>query len=275
MNQMKSSPKKRGGTRPAKGGARLGQHFLTSSSIAKTIAESSGAKKGSLVLEVGPGKGILTKEILSLGANVTAIEKDSQMIQILKEVFQGEIKSKQLKLVEGDARTFINKNIPTKKYSVAANIPYYITGELIRLFLTAKKQPETISLLIQKEVAQRIVKSKKESILSLSVKAYGTPVYVKTVKAGSFNPPPSVDSAILKIENVSRKNFKKISEKDFFELLHIGFGQKRKTLLGNLRKGLKNKGDELEKAWEKLSLDKNIRAEDLPLEVWIKLTSLI
>lgn len=253
-------------------GAKLGQHFLTSRVIAKTIAEASGAQKGATVLEVGPGKGILTQELLALGARVVAVEKDPEMVAVLNETFPQEIQSGVLTIVEDDARTFLatdfSKLIPGA-YTVAANIPYYITGELIRLFLTAKKQPSTIALLIQKEVAERIARSKKESLLSLSVKAYGTPHYVKTVKAGSFNPPPSIDSAILSITNISHKSFRNISEEDFFILLHAGFGQKRKTLMGNVKKeGREN----LETLWETLSLDKNIRAEDVPLETWLALT---
>lgn len=253
-----------------KKGAPLGQHFLTSSDIAKQIALASGAKEGSTVLEVGPGKGILTKELLALGANVIAIEKDPSLVSVLKEKFKEKIDKKQLTLIEGDARTLIYQSVPEGvSYSVAANIPYYITGELIRLFLTAKNQPENISLLIQKEVAQRIAKSNKESLLSLSVKAYGTPVYVKTIKAGSFSPPPKVDSAILKIENISRDNFKNISEETFFEVLRLGFGQKRKTLLGNLKKRFPK--ELLEKVFAELSLEPKMRAEDLQTRTWFNL----
>ena len=259
------------------GGAKLGQHFLTSASIAETIAIESGAAKGSVVLEIGPGKGMLTRELLTLGAHVVAVEKDSEMVHILNETFPEEIEGGSLTLIEGDARDlltkeFVNLTLP-ENYSVAANIPYYITGELIRLLLTAPHQPQRIALLIQKEVAERIARSKKESLLSLSVKAYGTPRYVKTVKAGSFNPPPKVDSAILTIEGISRSNFKNVSEKTFFEALHAGFGQKRKTLMGNLRKVY---GKEVvEPLWPQLELDPTIRAEDVSLHNWLAVSEAI
>lgn len=249
-------------------GARLGQHFLTSRSIARKIAEAGEIVPGEVVVEVGPGKGILTRELLALGATVHAVEKDPVMVALLAAEFKEEVARGTLRLVEADIRDIIrHPAFGTVPYKVIANIPYYITGELIRMFLTAEHQPTTIVFLVQKEVAERIARSKKESLLSLSVKAYGTPVYIATVKAGSFSPPPKVDSAILAVRNISRKNFEQTSEERFFTLLHAGFGQKRKTLMGNLKKaGLYN---------EAIILDPKIRAEDVPLEDWLTMTSQI
>ncbi len=277
-------------------GAPLGQHFLTSRYIARDVCEAVDVTKGETILEVGPGKGILTHELLEKGASLIAVEKDSEMVIALKETFAKEISNGQLTLYEEDARTFLlnaKHSLPDAGYKVVANIPYYITGELLRLFLTAPVQPTAVSLLVQKEVAERIAREKKESILSLSVKAYGTPRYVKTVKAGSFNPAPKVDSAILAITNISRKNFtpnphmldvrhqayggeEGVAEKEkrFFELLHVGFGQKRKTLLGNIKRAFGSEHSavsavKIEKVFEKCNLDKKVRAEDVPLETWL------
>lgn len=255
-----------------KKGARLGQHLLTSSTIARAVAEASGAKSGVRILEVGPGRGILTKELLALGAKVTAIEKDPMMVAFLREECREAIKNKKLTLIEGDAReVLVSPTLSVRApYSVAANIPYYITGELIRLFLSSNPKPHTIALLVQKEVAERIVSKKKESILSLSVKVYGTPRYVRTVKAGSFNPPPSVDSAILAIENISSKNVRNSDEeRAFFTLVKTGFAQKRKTLIGNLS-ALASK-EVLREIFEKLGLEERVRAEDVPLDMWLRL----
>lgn len=282
-------------------GARLGQHFLVNPQVADAVAEAAEIKNNDTVVEVGPGKGILTRALLARGARVIAIEKDPMMIAVLMERFHKEIASKQLMLYEKDIRDFLTLNtkrrtLNASSYKVAANIPYYITGELVRLFLTAEKQPDILAFLVQKEVAERIVgnpeqrrgaRSKKESILSLSVKAYGTPHYVKTVKAGNFSPPPSVDSAILSISDISRNNFNsknpiiydktatraKVQEKNFFALLHAGFGQKRKMLLGNLKRALPASHiKQMEQAWEELGLAKNVRAEDVPLEAWLSLS---
>lgn len=256
---MRSSPNKRG--------ARLGQHFLTSTAIAEAIVDAAHITPNETVLEVGPGKGILTEALLAQGARVVAVEKDPALVVFLNETFLNEIREKRLEIREGDVRDLklssLNSHLSTH-YKVVANIPYYITGELMRMFLTAEHQPNTIVFLVQKEVAERVAKSKKESLLSLSVKAYGTPRYVKTVKAGSFSPPPSVDSAILAIENISREHFKNTSEENFFKLLHVGFGQKRKTLMGNLKRaGLYT---------EAMALDPTTRAEDVPPEAWLTLS---
>lgn len=241
---------------------KLGQHLLTNPHVGVRVADAAGVTKGTFVLEVGPGKGALTGELLARGAQVIAVEKDPAMVAVLTETFSDALKKKRLKLIHGDIREYPpDKVIPKGKYVVAANIPYYITGELIRTFLTAKNQPTAVALLVQKEVAERIARSKKESILSLSVKVYGEPKYVDTVKRGNFNPPPKVDSAILAITHISRDNFVNCSEEKFFTLVKAGFGQKRKTLAGNLKREL---GDTF-------GVPEKIRAEDVPLTQWLQI----
>lgn len=268
--------------RSRKRGARLGQHFLTSFSIAGAVAEAGTVLTGESVLEVGPGKGMLTRELLARGARVTAVEKDPMMVAVLEKTFAREIAEGALTLITRDIRDVVQPSKVAQKivgasavhgsYKVIANIPYYLTGELLRMFLAAPRQPTAIVCLVQKEVAERIARSKKESLLSLSVKAYGTPRYVRTVKAGSFSPPPSVDSAILAIEHISRANFSSslygtIPEETFFALIHAGFAAKRKTLVGNLKKvGLYR---------EEMALDPKVRAEDVPLTEWLRLACLL
>ncbi len=250
---------------------KLGQHFLKNASVAHSVAVAAGIESGDIVLEIGPGKGILTAELLALGARVIAIEKDPAMVAILNERFENEIRDKRLEIREEDARDFLATGHSTliTSFKVAANIPYYITGELLRLCLTAKHQPTALAFLVQKEVAERIARSKKESILSLSIKAYGTPKYVKTVSRGNFIPPPNVDSAILSVKNISRENFKNVSEENFFRIIKAGFAQKRKTLSGNLKRVF---GASAEHALTKLSVDLKSRAEDVPLNTWLELS---
>jgi len=252
-----------------KRGARLGQHLLTNPGIAHALSKSIHIEKGESVLEIGPGTGMLTRELLGAGAHVVAVEKDSEMTQILRKTFSKEITAKKLKLIEGDARDYSPDRVfPKGEYKVAANIPYYITGELIRECLTAKNKPTALAFLIQKEVAERIARAKKESILSLSVKVFGEPKYVRTVSKGNFNPQPNVDSAILAIKNISSKNLKGTREELFFKLVKTGFAQKRKTLSGNLKKVF---GDRAISALTRCGLSEKIRAEDVPLEKWIEL----
>ncbi len=236
----------------------LGQHFLRSGAYLSAVAEAAKVERGDLVLEVGPGEGTLTEVLLRRGAKVVAVEKDARLITFLKNKFAGQ----NLHVVEGDALEF---EPAYKKYKVVGNIPYYITGALFKKFLSAKHQPSTLVFLVQKEVAERIAREKKESILSLSIKAYGVPKYVKTVPRGAFAPAPKVDSAILLVEKVSRKHFANPEhEERFFALIKKGFAQKRKFLLSNI-------GKEYAERFAKLGLSPKTRAEDVPLEVWLAL----
>src|SRR3989344_6548872 len=152
----------------------LGQHFLNSAHYLRVVADAAHIQEGDVVLEIGPGEGTLTEVLLEHGAKVIAIEKDSRLIPLLREKFKHFDISK-FEVVEGDAldfdtSTFRNFDISNDRFAVVGNIPYYITGALFKKFLTAPHQPSTLVFLIQKEVAERIARSKKESILSLSVK---------------------------------------------------------------------------------------------------------
>ncbi len=238
----------------------LGQHFLHNPYYLGLVADAADIQKEEAVLEVGPGNGALTAVLLERGAKVIAIEKDSRLIPILKEKFSG----KDFEVVEGDALDFeISKYRNIDRYAVVGNIPYYITGALLKKFLTTKRQPSALVFLVQKEVAERIARSKKESILSLSVKAYGVPTYIQTVPRGAFAPAPKVDSAILLVEDISRKNFvNKKHEERFFALVRAGFAQKRKLLKRNLEALLGTKAEALG----------NTRAEDVPLAQWLALS---
>lgn len=245
----------------------LGQHFLISSHYLALIAETATISAGEHVLEIGPGEGALTRELLSRGATVHAVEKDHRLIPVLRETFAKEIESGSLLLQEGDV---LEEEVSVPQpYKLVANIPYYITGAILEKFLSHTTAPTTMVLLVQKEVAERIARSEKESILSLSVKAYGTPTYIKTVPAGAFSPPPEVDSAILLIENISRNNFEDAEhEKRFFELLHAGFAHKRKLLKRNLEGVL---GERVGEAFAQANVPEDARAEDVPLEAWLKI----
>ena len=244
-----------------KKGARLGQHFLKHGWAAAKLAHAVPLLDGETFIEIGPGKGVLTRELLELGP-VVAVEKDPALIFILRERFSGEIASGKLRLVEKDVRDFdpASCNLQAARYVVAANIPYYITGEIIRQFLTSERQPRAMALLVQKEVADRIVaRDGKESILSLSVKAYGTPRIIAKVGKSHFSPPPKVDSAILVIDGISKRVFADVKEAAFFALLHRGFASKRKMLRGNL---------DATQGFDLCGISDTARPEDITLEQW-------
>lgn len=258
---MKKQQKRtRGGAKTPK----LGQHFLRDMSVIKKAVGAARLSREDTVLEIGPGKGVLTHALLREVGRVIAVEKDPRLFEELTRTFAREIEEKKLILLCEDIRTFASSWYKAQgtRYKVVANIPYYLTGEILRLFLSGENQPELMVLLIQKEVAERIVaKDKKESILSLSVKAYGEPKIVAQVKAGAFSPPPKVDSALLLIDRISRARFRARADEDrFFALIKAGFAQKRKTLAGNLRRaGFLEEAEQIEP---------KRRAEEFAIEEW-------
>ncbi|OGG51514.1 ribosomal RNA small subunit methyltransferase A [Candidatus Kaiserbacteria bacterium RIFCSPHIGHO2_02_FULL_54_11b] len=255
--------------RSGRKGARLGQHFLTGAWAARSLAQAVNVRPNETILEIGPGKGALTKELLATGAHVIAIEKDRALVEKLSQTFAQEISEGRLRLVEDDVRNFEpgSSKLEARSYVLAANIPYYITGEIIRQFLETTAQPRAMALLVQKEVAERIVaRDHKESILSLSVKAYGSPKIVAKVSRGNFSPPPSVDSAILLITNISKESFGDVAEDGFFKVVKTGFASKRKFLANNLAVVFGK--DETLRALTACNLSSKVRAEDVPLEKW-------
>ncbi len=250
----------------------LGQHFLRSERALTAIVEAGKINKKDTALEIGPGMGALTRKLLETGAKVIAVEKDDELFELLEQKFEKEIKDGKLELIRGDILEFDLSKLEARTYKLVANIPYNITGVILKKFLEADRQPKKMVLLVQKEVAKRTVaQDGKESILSISVKTYGIPRYIETVKAGSFVPMPKIDSAIIAIENISKQFFQGFREDDFFKTLKTGFKSKRKKLSSNL--STKFPKDKVRETFQKLNLDDNLRAEDVGIETWGKLVS--
>lgn len=247
----------------------LGQNFLKSNLALNKIIEAGEINKKDIILEIGPGKGALTEKLLEKASVVIAVEKDKDLIILLNEKFEKEIKNKKLILLEDDILKININNIISKKqdYKIIANIPYNITGAILKKFLTEEKQPERMVLMLQYEVAKRILgkntqNKEKESLLSISVKAYGEPKFIMKVEKKYFSPSPKVDSAIISIKNISRNFFikNKIDEEKFWKIVKNGFSHKRKKLGNNLKNepisdiGNINKVKYLNKRAEELSL---------------------
>ena len=263
-----------GGRNPVRAKKSLGQNFLTAPSIAELIAKTALQSNPKTVFEIGPGTGMLTRALLANGAKVTAVEKDEELYARLREEFSSETQSDLLTLICGDALVETPEKLDFKpqSYSVAANIPYYITGMLFRLFLEKLHQPSIIVFLVQKEVAEEIVtRDGKEGILSLSVKAYGKPRYVSKVKKEAFSPPPKVDSAILAITDINRKRVPKTLEKKYFAVVKAGLGSRRKMLFGNLARVFPEMKTAIDATFTSLGIAKGIRGEDLSFEDWLRL----
>lgn len=224
------------------------------------------------IIEIGPGKGALTGPLLETGARVIAYELDLRMVEFLEDKFKDFIETEKLILIHGDIlEADIAVVTGNQAYKLVANIPYYITNLIIRSFLSSSHKPELLCLLVQKEVAERIVaRDGKESILSLSVKLYGQPSYEMKVSRKYFSPIPRVDSAIISISR--GENAHDISpsfEENYFKVIKAAFGQKRKQAIKNLQV-LADKS-----LWEKLFLELDLsltaRAEDIPFETWLKI----
>jgi 16S rRNA (adenine1518-N6/adenine1519-N6)-dimethyltransferase len=257
----------------------LGQHFLNSPHVLEQIISAAHIQKGETVLEIGPGTGILTKALLQTGANVIAVEKDDRAYKLLQEIFSGEIVDGRLQLISGDVldeKSFDLRHLPA--YALVANIPYYITGAILEKFLEYEPRPSRMVLLVQKEVAERIIARPpdkkdhgKESVLSISVKAFGKPKIIATVPRGAFTPAPNVDSAILAIGDISDELFgTKGNNTDdiriFFEIIHAGFAHKRKFLKRNLEYVIP--AEKLAIIWQKADFNEKVRAEDLAPADW-------
>lgn len=252
----------------------MGQNFLKSKEALFKMCEASSLNNKDVVIEIGPGKGALTEKLLERVWQVVAIEKDRDLIEILKEKFKNEIKNKKLILLNEDILNFDPKkfNVKEGEYKIVANIPYNITGLIIRRFLSEVIKPISMTLLVQKEVAERIVaRDGKESILSLSVKAYGEPKYIMKVHKRFFSPAPKVDSAIIHIGKIGSNFFKnKNEENTFFEIIKASFAHKRKVLRKNLEDFEKNP-QKISEILAKLEISPKARAEDIKFEKWVNI----
>ncbi len=253
----------------------LGQHFLTSTKALSQIIDAGDIGAGDLVLEIGPGKGVLTERILEKGATIIAIEKDRDLIPLLQENFAESMASGKLTLIHQDILKFDPLTLPQKPYKLIANIPYYITGAIIEQFLNTAHQPERMVLLMQREVAERIVsKDGKQSILSVAVAAYGNASIVGRVPPGAFVPPPTVESAILLIQDINRTFFIDCDEKIFFSVMKAVFGKKRKQIGGSLADYLDTK-DLAQHILASVSIDPKTRPETIALDQWKALAQAI
>jgi 16S rRNA (adenine1518-N6/adenine1519-N6)-dimethyltransferase len=249
----------------------LGQHFLNSLAALAKIVETAKIVPSETVLEIGPGTGVLTSALLAAGGHVIAVEKDGRAFEFLKERFSNALTEGALVLHQADILKIdrIGLGLKDATYAVVANIPYYITGVILESFLEYEPRPNRIVLLVQKEVADRIVAAdKKESVLSISVKAFGAPQIISKVPRGAFTPPPKVDSAILSIADISGRNFKQkgLEIRRFFDIVKAGFAHKRKFVRRNLGEVIETA--RLNAAWADLGLDERARAEDIRLEQW-------
>ncbi len=248
----------------------LGQYFLTCEWPLDIICDAAGLTSIDTVLEIGPGTGVLTRALARRVKSVVAIEKDEALARALRADLQRD-HIQNVHIREGDILAGI-PDIPAP-YKIVANIPYYLTARFLRLILEqTHARPSHIALMIQKEVAERIVaKPPHENLFALSVQVFGTPSLVAAIPASCFHPKPKVDSAILSLSDISDTFFtsRRLDPVFFFSVLRASFSQKRKTLINSL--GSVKEKSVIAQALIHLGLPKNIRPEALNPEQWAEI----
>jgi len=245
----------------------LGQNFLSNPRILEKICAAAQLTKGDTVLEVGPGTGNLTQVLSEKAQSVIAIEKDHRLIEELAKRFPD---TQRIKVIEGDVLEINPESLDLKarEYKIVANIPYYITSHFIRTVFEQWPRPSIIVLTIQKEVAQRIVAQPPHmNLLALSVQFYADTKIIDTIKRGSFNPVPKVDSVIIKI--VPRIIPPLIKPELFFRIIKAGFSSPRKQLINNLPAPKETVTTIL----QNMRIDPKTRPEALNLEQWVSLAA--
>lgn len=250
----------------------LGQNFLINNSVLPTIIKSADIKAGDIVLEIGPGLGILTKVLLDAGAKVFAIEKDFGLIAYLTQKFGN---NKNLKIVHQDALFFDASHF--EKYKVVSNLPFYIASPIIRKFLESANPPELMVVMVQKEVAEKIIAkpgNRERGILTLAVEFYGDAEIIAEVSKNSFRPQPKVDAAVIRIRPHHHfgSGGRLVEPKLFFRIVKAGFSAKRQQIHNSLAATLRMSKDTVNTWLKKTNIDPQKRAEDLTLAEWLKLT---
>ena len=247
------------------------QNWLKDEKVIEQMIEVAAIKKGEKVLEIGSGKGVLTQALIKAGAVVTAVEVDLELVDFLQREF-----GKKIKLIADDILTvdLAEIGLENRQYKIVANLPYHITSAILEKFLTTTVQPKQMVLMVQKEVAERIVaKPPQMSLLSVVCQIYAQVQKVIDVPAESFNPKPKVDSAVVLFD--LKKQSQDFNLEKVIKLAKIGFLNKRKQLQRNLVSAGLGESKEIKSILQELNLNPQERAENLLIEDWIALNKKI
>jgi 16S rRNA (adenine1518-N6/adenine1519-N6)-dimethyltransferase len=269
----------------------LGQHFLIDLTHRDRIIAAAELAPTDTVLEIGPGRGVLTERLAAFSGRVVAVELDDRLIEPLRQQFANQphvtivhgdiLQLDPARLIDDGQWTLDEELLPNpkskiwgahwapKSYKVVANLPYYITSAVLRQLLEARVQPSLAIVMVQKEVAERIVAAPGDlSLLAVSVQYYAEPTIVDRVPASAFRPQPKVDSAVLRLTTRPHPALADLPPKDFFQVVRAGFSQKRKQLLNTLSGGLHLPKNAIGAALSNAGIDPTRRAETLSLDEW-------
>jgi len=245
----------------------LGQHWLTDESSLKAICDAGMIEKEDNVLEIGPGFGNLTKLLAQKAKHIYAVELD----KILASNLSANVRVSNLTVYQEDILKFDLNKLPTN-YKVVANIPYYLTSNLIRVLSESTNPPQSAVLLVQKEVAERVIAGPGEtSLLSITAQYYWGVEQGIDVPARLFTPPPKVDSRLLILKRKDSQFFKPSDADAFFRLVKAGFSERRKKLRSSLSGGLGISKESAEQLLKQANIDPGLRAQALTMEDWYRL----
>lgn len=249
----------------------LGQHWLKDRAVLSHIADCADIESGDTILEIGPGLGTLTSELLRRAKKVIAVEFDTELARKLPGQFPG----KDLEVINQDILGFDLSKLPSG-YKVVANVPYYITSKIVQMLMTAENKPQITVLLVQKEVAERLASNPGDmSILAISAQSYADVYLGDVVRAELFTPPPKVDSQVVVLKTKSTNIFDRLDEKLFFRVVKAGFSSKRKKLRSSLSGGLNISKSDTERLLQSAGINPNSRAEQLEIADWVRLTNVV
>jgi len=254
----------------------LGQNFLINPSVCPRMAEFCGADKGVGVIEVGPGVGVLTHELCLRADKVVSIELDKRLLPVLDETLA---EHDNIKVVSGDIlkidlKKLIEEEFEGMRVVVCANLPYYITSPVIMKLLEEKLPIDAITVMVQKEAAERIcakVGTRQSSAVTVAVNYYSEPQLLFHVSSGSFMPAPKVDSAVIRLDVSSQPRAKAKSEKTFFKVVNAAFAQRRKTVVNSIASGMGIEKSVISDILAQCGLSPTARAEQLTLDDFSKI----
>ncbi len=249
----------------------LGQHFLKNKSAIKKIIAALDLRAGETVIEIGPGKGALTFPLLDecdrIGAKLIAVEKDRELAL---EFYKKYSENKNIEIINDDALKIIpeltkSSKLTAKSCKFVGNIPFYITGKLLRTISELENKPRLTVLMIQKEVAERACAKQGElNLLAAATQIWAEPKILFTLPPEDFDPPPKVHSAVIRLTTKSKNS--KLTAKSYYDLIHLIFKQPRKTLYNNLRDNLGLPAENIKKVLDDMKIDLKSRPQDLSIE---------
>jgi 16S rRNA (adenine1518-N6/adenine1519-N6)-dimethyltransferase len=263
------------GFRPKK---RLGQHFLVDEAVLKRILSAAELSPGGIVVEIGPGLGVLTEGLARQGARVIAVELDARLVGLLKKRLAAfpDVRIVHADILQVNPRKLLEESFPgselARGYEVVANLPYYITSPVLSHFLEAQFRPSKMVVMVQKEVGEAIAaRPGKMRLLSVKAQFYSRPAIVAYVPAASFYPAPKVDSVILRLDVLARPAIEVSDVAGFFDIVVHGFSAPRKQIRNSLAHSLDMPPSQVALLLEEAGIEPKRRAETLSLEEWREL----